>query len=78
MMRWMMENNGYCQPDTCIPGKIYLMKNYGSVKPDEYIAVKLLGYRPHPAEVVVLVGEKRKVVHRACILERNSRDVGSD
>jgi len=54
------------------------MKNYGSVKPDEYIAVKLLGYRPHPAEVVVLVGEKRKVVHRAYILERNSRDVGSD
>jgi len=66
-----MEQNGYYQPVTCIPGERYYMKNDKQKTPTQYKRVEFISYRPHPAEVVIREGKKPRVIHRAYLFQKN-------
>ena len=63
----------YSQPETCVPGEQYylLIK-----KPDlstVFRKVKFIGYRPHPAEVLVEDRNIKKVIHRVNLFQKNGK-----
>ena len=70
-----MNRYRYYQPETCVPGKEYFLM---IKKPDSstvFREVKFIGYRPHPAEVLVEDGNIRKVVHRINLFQKNGKGI---
>ncbi len=68
-----MDPENYVQPDTCILGKVYFIKTEDIDSTSKFRGVKFIGYRPHPAEVIVREGSGRKVIHRIYLLQKNGR-----
>lgn len=64
----------YFQPETCIPGKQYFIKNSSNGSVKEFMSVKFVDYCPHPAEVIILINGKNQVIHRIYLLQKNGRD----
>jgi hypothetical protein len=68
-----MQYENYFQPDTLIQGKLYYVKTTDSDLPINFLPVKFVDYRPHPAEVLVWEGSRTKVIHRVNLLQKNGR-----
>lgn len=69
-----MGQEKYIQPDSCEINKRYYIKLNGKGSDPRYQEVRFLGYRPHPAEVLVHDGEKSRVIHRCILYMKESGD----
>ena len=68
-----MQPESYFQPDTCIPGKQYYIKIADPDSKIRFMSVKFINYCPHPAEIIVRIGNRTKVIHRVYLLQKNGR-----
>ena len=66
-----MDHAKYFQPDTCVPGRLYFLKNNNKDSSPEFSMVRFVDYRPHPGEVIVQEGSIIKVIHRIDLYQRN-------
>ena len=66
----------YIQPESCSIGKYYYLQTTSNGNLPDYKKVRFIGYRPHPAEVLVQDGNRIRVIHRRALFlkERDSRD----
>ena len=71
-----MSQDHYTQPKSCQANGIYYLKISASNGKAEYKKVRFLGYRPHPAEVLVHDGRKPRVVHRRFLYTKISANGG--
>ena len=69
-----MEEKRYIQPKSCDKGKKYYIKVDGNGTDAQYKKVRFLGYRPHPAEVLIRDGDRIRVIHRSILYLRESDD----
>ena len=69
-----MEQDKYIQPDSCEMDRSYYVKANEKGSEASYQEVRFLGYRPHPAEVLIHDGEKTRVIHRCILYEKESNN----
>ena len=65
-----MKNNGYYLPDSCREGNEYYLRIKLNSEIQEYKKVIFLGYRPHPAEVMIREGNRSRMVYRSDLFTR--------
>ena len=65
-----MEMNGYYLPESCISGSEYYLKIKSNNEFSEYERVIFLSYRPHPGEVLVMYGNRSRMVYRSDLFTR--------
>ena len=65
-----MGQSRYIQPKSCELNKTYYMKMGGNGTRVRYKKVRFLGYRPHPAEVLIHDGDRIRVIHRSILYLR--------
>jgi hypothetical protein len=70
-----MEDNYYFQPETCVLGKHYYLMSKEPDSSTVFRKVIFIGYCPHPAEVLVKDGDKRKVIHRVYLFQKNNQEI---
>jgi len=66
----MVEKNGYYHPASFENGKEYLLQIKNGSGKGEYKKVLFLGYRAHPGELIVRVGERSRKVYRVDLFQR--------
>jgi len=69
-----MHQDDYYQPESCIPKKIYYLRDRNSNSLNEYRRVRFVDYCPHPAEVLVRDGNKTIMIHRICLFQKNGKE----
>jgi hypothetical protein len=69
-----MHQEGYYQPDSCIPGMTYYIKDNQSGALNRFKRVMFVDYCPHPAEVLVRDGSKTKTIHRIYLFQKNGKE----
>lgn len=67
-----MNHYCYCQPETCVPGEQYYLLIKKSDLSAVFRKVKFIGYRPHPAEVLIEDRNIKKVIHRLNLYQKNN------
>ena len=73
-MRCCVNRDCYSQPETCSPDEqYYLLINKPDLSP-VFRKVKFIGYRPHPAEVLIDDGNIKKVIHRLHLYQKNGKE----
>lgn len=65
-----MKNNDYYLPDSCLAGCEYYLKIKSNSEVPEFKRVIFLGYRPHPAEVMIREGNRSRMVYRSDLFTR--------
>jgi hypothetical protein len=66
----------YTQPQSCITGRRYFLKITHKETMATYQSVEFIGYRPHPAEVLVHDGIRARVIHRNDLFQKNGGQIG--
>jgi len=67
-----MSNQEFIQPDRWEIGRKYYLRLNKNGSGVSYQAVKLMSYRPHPAELIIYDGEKKRMVHRRVLFLKES------
>jgi hypothetical protein len=65
-----MKKNGYYLPGSCRAGNEYFLRTKSNSEIPEFRRVIFLGYRPHPAEVIIREGNKSRMVYRSDLFTR--------
>ncbi len=68
-----MNRYRYNQPETCVPGEQYYLLIKRPDLSKEFRKVKFIGYRPHPAEVLIEDRNIKKVIHRINLFQKNGK-----
>jgi hypothetical protein len=58
-------------PNSYQIGKTYFYRNGSAEDSKAYTAARLLFYRPHPAELVVEMNGKKRLIHRRFLYSRS-------
>lgn len=65
-----MRQNGFFHPERIRIGDDYYYKEE-RIQENQYIPVKFFAYRPHPAEVLVIVNGEIRLIHRRYLFSRS-------
>jgi hypothetical protein len=67
-----VENWKYIQPDKCLIGSKYYLWLSKNGNTGSFRKVTFIGYRPHPAEVIIDDGRGPRVIRRLDLFQRIS------
>ena len=69
-----MSQETYIQPASCVKDQYYYLKVSGNGREAKYLVVRFVGYRPHPAEILIDDGNQIRMVHRSLLFIKHRAD----
>ena len=73
-----MSQDKFIQPESCTGEQRYYLKIAKNDRGSDFQEVRFIGYRPHPAEILIDDGHRVRMVHRYLIYIKLSGDGEND